>query len=194
MLTIIVPGNTDIWDEENQQFVCFPETTLQLEHSLVSLSKWESKWHKPFFAKNPKDPTERKTPEETLDYIRCMTINKNVDPIVYNFLSEENIEAINKYITDPMTATVINEGPSAGNKRNINGEFITSELIYYWMIALNIPVEFEKWHIERLLILIRICNIKNEPEKKMNRAESLQQHRALNEARRRQSRIRAAKK
>lgn len=191
MLTIVIPENADIWDEENQQFLYCPETTLQLEHSLVSLSKWESKWHKPFFAKHE---GETKTSEETLDYIKCMTINKNVDPIVYNFLTPENIEAINKYIADPMTATVINEGPDAGHRKSINGEFVTSEIIYYWMIALNIPVQFEKWHIERLLTLIRVCNIKNEPEKKMSRAESMQQQYMINKARRREAKLRASKK
>lgn len=122
-----------------------------------------------------------------------MTINKNVDPIVYEFLTPENVAAINAYIRDPMTATKIDEGPEVSNKK-INGEFITSELIYYWMIALNIPVEFEKWHIERLLTLIRVCNIKNQPEKKMSRAEIMEQHRAINEARRREARLRAQKR
>ncbi len=191
MLTIIVPRNDDLWDETNQCFRSCPGATLQLEHSLVSLSKWESRWHKPFFGKNKNDV---KTPEETLDYIRCMTINKNVDPIVYSCLTQSNIKDINDYIADPMTASIVNDPVSDSSNKQINGEFITSELIYYWMIALNIPVEFEKWHIERLLILIRICNIKNQPEKKMNKAEVMQQHRAINEARRREARLRANKK
>lgn len=193
MLTIVVPRNDDIWDESKQMFITNPGATLQLEHSLVSLSKWESKWHKPFFPKYENDPKDVKTPEETIDYIRCMTINKNVDPIVYEFLTPENVADINAYIRDPMTATKIDEGPEVSNKK-INGEFITSELIYYWMIALNIPVEFEKWHIERLLTLIRVCNIKNQPEKKMSRAEIMEQHRAINEARRREARLRAQKR
>lgn len=193
MLTIVIPRCDDIWDDEKQEFIVNPGATLQLEHSLVSLSKWESKWHKPFFEKHPDDPKERKTAEEILDYIRCMTITKNVNPIVYNFLTAENIKAINDYINNPMTASVINEGPQEG-KKQINGEFITSELIYYWMITLNIPFECEKWHIERLLMLIRICNIKNQPAKKMSQMEVMQQHRALNEARRREARLRAAKR
>lgn len=194
MLTIVIPRLSDVWDESRQEFLSFPGAILQLEHSLVSLSKWESKWHKPFFSKNPNDPKEQKTPEETLDYIRCMTINKNVDPTVYNFLTQENVEAINAYISDPMTATIINESKTPGeSNKKINGEFITSELIYYWMVALNIPFECEKWHIERLLTLIRICNIKNDPPKQ-NRKEALQQHRALNEARRKQAQLRAKKR
>lgn len=152
MLTIVIPKNDDIWDESKQMFITNPGATLQLEHSLVSLSKWESKWHKPFFPKHQNDPKEIKTTEETLDYIRCMTINKNVDPIVYNFLTQENVDAINAYISDPMTATKIDDGPAVGNKK-INGEYITSELIYYWMIALNIPVEFENGISKDCLLL-----------------------------------------
>ena len=107
MLTIVVPRNDDIWDESKQMFITNPGATLQ--HSLVSLSKWGSKWHKPFFPKHENDPKDIKTPEETIDYIRCMTINKNVDPIVYEFLTPENVAAINAYIRDPMTATKIDD-------------------------------------------------------------------------------------
>ena len=175
MLQITVPA-TEQWDESINEFVYAKETVLQLEHSLVSLSKWESKWCKPFLS------NEEKTDEETLDYIRCMTITQNVKPEVYNCLTVDNIQQIRNYINAPMTATYFSErGPSKSS-----GELVTSELIYYWMIALNIPVKFEKWHINRLLTLIKVCNIKNEPPKKMSRNEILSRNAALNAARRKQ--------
>lgn len=175
MLQIIVPA-TEQWDESINEFVYTKETVLQLEHSLVSLSKWESKWCKPFLS------NEEKTDEETLDYIRCMTITQNVKPEIYNCLTVDNIQQIRDYINAPMTATYFSERGSSKS----SGELVTSELIYYWMIALNIPVKFEKWHINRLLTLIKVCNIKNEPPKKMSRNEILSRNAALNAARRKQ--------
>lgn len=171
MLQITIPGD-EAWDEIKQEFVSTKEQTLRLEHSLVSLSKWESKWCKPFFSK------EEKTGEETIDYIKCMTLNQHVDPAVYDFLTAENIQAINDYISAPMTATTF-----SNDKKGPSREIITSELIYYWMIALQIPVEFEKWHLNRLLTLIRVCEIKNQPPKKMSRNEILSRNAALNAAR-----------
>ena len=175
MLWITIPA-TEQWDELRQEFVYTKEQTLQLEHSLVSLSKWESKWCKPFLSK------ENKTREETIDYIRCMTINQNVDPDVYYNLSQKHIDRINKYIEAPMTATTFRAEKST--KRN--GEIVTSELIYYWMIALNIPFECQKWHLNRLLTLVRVCNIKNEPPKKMSKRATANQYAQLNAARRKQ--------
>ena len=159
MLQITIPAVDQCWDEQKQEFVSIKEQKLQLEHSLVSLSKWESKWRKAFLAK------QDKTYAETLDYIRCMTITPNVDPQVYNFLTVDNINQINDYIAAPMTATVFSEDNSGRNNR----EVVTSELIYYWMIALNIPFECQKWHLNRLLTLIRVCNIKNTPPKKRSK-------------------------
>lgn len=153
------------------------ERTIVLEHSLVSISKWESKWHKPFLSDN------RKTLEESRDYIRCMTITQGVDPELYLFLSRENMEEVNKYIEDPMTASWVSEPKS----KRPSKETITSELIYYWMIALNIPMKCEKWHLNRLLMLVRICNIKNQPDKKMSKGEIMRRNRSLNAARRRAS-------
>lgn len=173
MLEITVPA-AEMFDESTQEFIESKEQTLQLEHSLVSLSKWESKWHKAFLSKR------EKTFEETIDYIRCMTITKNVDPSVYFNLSKENIEAINRYIEDPMTATYIAEDPNG----SIGGDVVTSELIYYWMISLNIPQEYQKWHLNRLLSLIKVCNVKNMPAKKMSQSELMRRHSAINEARR----------
>lgn len=126
---------------------------LQLEHSLISLSKWESMYKKPFLT------SEQKTIQETIDYIKCMTINKNVNPDIYYFISNKNIDDINKYIDDPRTATTF--GRQQTNNRRYGRETITSEIIYYWMIALQIPVKFETWHLNRLLTLIRVCEIKN---------------------------------
>ena len=174
MLRIEIPINPEGWDEKRQEFVKPKTQILQLEHCLVSLSKWESKWCKPFFS------NEEKSYEEVLDYIKCMTITQNVDPEVYNHLTESNITDINNYINAPMTATTFTNDKGHGNNR----EIITSELVYYWMIALNIPVEFQKWHINRLLTLIRVCEIKNSPQKKMSKNEIMSRNAALNEARR----------
>ena len=172
MLQIIVPA-TEQWDEIKQEFVYTKETTLQLEHSLVSLSKWESKWCKPFLSK------EDMTTEETIDYIRCMTITQNVNPEVYTCLSDENIAQVRDYIQAPMTATFFRKENGPPSR-----EIITSELIYYWMITLNIPFECQKWHLNRLLTLIRVCNIKNQPAKRRSQREIMEYNTALNEARR----------
>ena len=174
MLQLVIPISPEGWDERKQEFVEPKTQTLQLEHSLVSISKWESKWHKSFVSS--KDKTE----EEIMDYVRCMTITQNVDPDVYNYLTEENIDEIKRYIDDPMTATTFAEEKSSKGSR----EIITSEVIYYWMITLNIPVKFEKWHLNRLLTLIRVCNIKNAPPKKRGTRDIMSSNMALNMARR----------
>lgn len=175
MLRITIPA-VEQWDERKQKFVYTKGQTLQLEHSLVSLSKWESKWNKPFLSK------EGKTDEETLDYIKCMTVNPSVDPDIYSCLTSEHINQINKYIEAPMTATTFTETKYS----KANREIVTSELIYYWMIALNIPFECQKWHLNRLLTLIRVCNIKNAPPKKMSKRQTVSQYAQLNAARRKQ--------
>lgn len=176
MLQIKVPLSPEGWDEEKQMFVEPRTQTLQLEHSLVSLSKWESKWEKAFLSK------KEKTPEETLDYIKCMTLTQNVDPDVYNHLTRENIEQINEYISAPMTATYFSDEKD----RRTNNEVTTAELIYYWMIASNIPFECQKWHLNRLITLIRVCSVKNAPPKKRSKRDILSQNAALNAARRKQ--------
>ena len=176
MLQITVPISPEGWDEERQEFVDPQVKTLQLEHSLVSISKWESKWHKAFLSK--KDKTE----EEIFDYIKCMTLTQNVDPSVYDHLTIDNVNQIKAYIEDPMTATVINTNSSDKS----NKETVTSELIYYWMIALNIPSEYQKWHINRLLKLIEVCNVKNSPPKKRSKSDIMRSNAALNAARRKQ--------
>lgn len=173
MLQITIPA-TEQWDEKNQEFINTKEQTLQLEHSLVSLSKWESKWCKPFLT------NDIKTEEETIDYIKCMTITQNVDPNVYNFIPTDIVNDIKKYINAPMTATWFNE--RANGKPS--SEQTTSELIYYWMISLNIPFKCEKWHLNRLLTLIKVCEAKSKPPKKMKQREIMSQQSAINAARR----------
>lgn len=177
MLQIMIPA-VEQWDEKKNEFVYSKSQVISLEHSLVSISKWESKWCKPFLSKNIK------TTEETIDYIKCMTLTQNVDPDVYNRLSKENVAQINKYIEAPMTATWFSE---ENNRSSPNCEQITAELIYYWMIALNIPFECQKWHLNRLLTLIRVCNVKNQPPKKMSKRQLLNRNAALNALRRKQA-------
>ena len=176
MLTITVP-DSELYNEETEEFITVKGCTLDLEHSLISLSKWESKWEKAFLT------ATKKSDEENLDYIRCMTITRNVDPQVYSFIPSEQIEEVNRYISASMTATTIHDR-TPGNQRQ---ETITAEIIYYWMIAMNIPFECQKWHINRLLTLIRVCNIKMAPKSKskMSPKAVMAQNRALNAERRR---------
>lgn len=176
MLTITVPISPEGWDEAKQEFVDPQHVTLQMEHSLISLSKWESKWRKPFYSK------KEVSSEEMLDYIKCMTLTEGVDDDVYNHLTEKNVDEIKKYIENPMTATTFRKD----NKSSANGETITSELIYYWMISSNIPFECQYWHLNRLLTLIRVCGIKNNPPKKRSKRDIMSQNAALNAARRKQ--------
>lgn len=173
MLKVTIP-KSEFFDEETNEFVYVNECTLALEHSLVSISKWESKWCKPFIS------SDQKTHEETIDYIRCMTLTQNVNPDVYNYIPSDVIAQIQEYIDAPMTATWFSKNDNARKSR----EIITSELIYYWMIALNIPFECQKWHFNRLLTLIRVCSLKNSPPKKMSQKDILSRNRALNAARR----------
>lgn len=173
MLQVTIPA-VEGYDERIEEFVKIKAHTLQLEHSLVSLSKWESKWCKAFLGKG------EKTYEETIDYIKCMTITQNVDPAIYNYLPPNVVEQVNEYIAAPMTATTFSGDKGNGSKN----EIITAELIYYWMIALNIPIKCEKWHLNRLLTLIRVCNIKNSPPKKRGKRDIMSRNAELNAARR----------
>lgn len=176
MLRLTVQLSPEGWDEEKEEFVESKTQILQLEHSLVSLSKWESKWCKPFLS------SSNKTDEEILDYIKDMTITQNVKPEVYSRLSAENFRQINEYINAPMTATTFSEDKNGKRSR----EVITAELIYYWMIALNIPFECQKWHLNRLLTLVRVCNIKNTPPKKRSRRDTARRYAEMNAARKQQ--------
>lgn len=172
----IMPPDAEQWDPKKKQFVYKKGITITLEHSLVSISKWESKWCKPFISKEPQ------TREESIDYIRCMTLTQNVDPKWYDCITDANIEEVNRYIEAPMTATWFKKEKNGLPSR----EQITSELIYYWMIALEIPFECQKWHLNRLLTLIRVCNVKNQKPRQMNQRELMNRNRALVEARRKQ--------
>ena len=164
----------EFFDEKTQEFINKKAQVLQLEHSLISISKWEQKWHKAFLT------NKEKSLEETIDYIRCMTLNRDVDPFCYYFISSEDIDRIDQYISDSMTATYFRDDKTP----NRSSEVVTSELIYYWMISLNIPFECQKWHLNRLLTLIKVCQIKNSPPKKRSKREIMAQNAALNAARR----------
>lgn len=184
MLTITIPANagTEYYDEAKNEFVSIGKlnkpVTLHLEHSLVSVSKWEAKWHKPFLGTGRKSDKE-KTREEIKDYIKCMTLDKNVPDMAYDCLTNDNISEIEAYITNPMTATTFGAEQQKGRR-----EIVTSELIYYWMVALNINFECEKWHLNRLLTLIRICNIMNQPKKKVSQKDQAARYAKMNKERR----------
>lgn len=176
MLRLKVQLTPEEWDEQKEEFVEPKVQILQLEHSLISISKWESKWHKSFIH------TKNLTDEETMDYVKCMTLTQNVNSEVYGYLTDSNIRQIREYIDNPMSATTFSEDKTSKNNR----EIVTAELIYYWMIALNIPFECQKWHLNRLLTLIRVCNIKNQPPKKMSKRDIMSRNAQLNAARKKQ--------
>jgi hypothetical protein len=173
MLTVTIP-DVEYFNESTLEFTNIKSQVLQLEHSLVSVSKWEAVWGRAFLSKEPK------TYEQTYDYIRCMTLTQNVNPMIYKYIPDDIIDEVTKYIEAPMTATTFQEQPNARSSR----EVITSELIYFWMVSLNIPFECQKWHLNRLLAFIRVCNLKNTPPKKMNKKDILSRNRQLNAERR----------
>lgn len=177
MLELTVPGY-EYFDDRTNRFGYTQTTVLQLEHSLESLARWEEKWHIPFLGK------DEKTMEQCIDYVRCMTLTPNVDPLVYKGLTNDNFEVINRYIDDPMTATTFREDRT---KRPSRQEIVTAEVIYYWMVSLEIPFECAKWHLNKLITLVRVCEAKNAPAGKKGRTpkqDMLSQRAALNQARR----------
>lgn len=174
MFHLTIP-ETELFDEKTYTFVEVPSQVLKLEHSLLSISKWESIWKKPFF-----ESFEKASNEEIMSYIKCMTINKNVNPIVYSIISNRDINRIVEYMNDSMTATWFSEKESSNNKQS---QAVTSELIYYWMLSFNIPVEFERWHINRLTTLIRVFIEKNAPKKKTSKRDMIRKRSELNAAR-----------
>lgn len=174
MLTIEV-SPTELFDDETDRFIQIPKQTLRFEHSLISISKWESKWEKPFLTK------DNRSREELLDYIRCMIIGYVPNEDVILALSSDDINKIINYINAPMTATTVT---FIDDKKKVKEEIITSELIYYWMISAGIPFECEKWHINRLFSLLKICSAKNQPKKKADTVSGAKSQAALNAARR----------
>ena len=177
MLTIIVPGD-EVYNEETQEFSSYGDFELRLEHSLVSLSKWESKFEKPFLGKL------EKTPDEILSYIEGMILNETYPADLWERLSQENLTAINNYIESKQSATTFGSMPEVRTRSK--AETITSELVYYWMVAFNIPFETQHWHLNRLFSLIRICNMKNSKPTKMSKSELAKRNRDLNAQRREQ--------
>lgn len=175
MLKLVVPGS-EWYDESKEEFIIGDSHTLMLEHSLLSLARWESKWKVPFLEKDPP-----KTFEQSIDYIRCMTVNKSADQLVYYSITKDLLKQVNAYINDSQTATFVVRKKKA---RPPVREPVTSELIYYWMVSYNIPFECQKWHLSRLLALIDVCAFKNETPAKMTPNEILKRNSALNKARR----------
>lgn len=171
-------GDTELWDPKAERFYTVRKQTLTLEHSLVSLSKWEAKWHKPFLS------SESLTNEEIIDYIRCMTVNRNVNPLVYNCLTEEHLKAIEDYIADPHTATWFSNSAKEPGPKAI----MTAERIYHLMFSYGIDKDCEKWHLNQLLTQIRVEYEESKPKKKRSTREIAERHRALNAARRKAKR------
>lgn len=181
MFDVVIPSqHYEFFDEGNEEFVTvdIKETHFQIEHSLISLKKWEQKWHKPFL-----DKSKELTNEELVDYIRCMTLTHGVDSDVYNWIPQDVMEKIIEYIRDPMTATWFKDDGLVGGQKN-SREIVTAEIIYYWMISLGIPVEFQKWHLNQLLTLIKVVNIKNGKPQKVDKKTAARERAALNAKRR----------
>lgn len=173
MLELIIP-DIELWDSEKEEFVYKKGQILQLEHSLLSLSKWEAHYQKPFLSR------DEKTIKETIDYIKCMSLSELMNPDIYDCLTDIHLKKVEQYIENPMTATTFSK---EFNRRN-NGEQITAELIYYWMISLGIPFECASWHLNRLLTLIRVCTIKNQPKKQRSARDIMRRNTSVNSARR----------
>lgn len=184
MLVIEIEAQ-DYWDERNKQFITTPSARLELHHSLVTLSKWEEVWEKPFLS------SEKKTQEETLSYIRMMCVTPDFPPELFSHLTQEHYNRINTYLDAKMSATWFSEMPNQPRNR----EVITSEIIYFWMISLTIPFECQHWHLNKLFTLIKVCNEKNQQaqnkqgsgKRKPMTTSDLAARRALNEQRLKQS-------
>lgn len=176
MLQVTIPG-VEYYNESTEMFEETKSQTLQLEHSLISVAKWESKWKKPFLS------DKQRNIEESTDYIKCMTLTQNVTQECYNNITTELFLEINEYIDDTMTATSFSQSPGGGKSRS---QTVTAEIVYYWMISFNIPFECQKWHLNRLMTLIQVCSIKQENPKKMSKQRILQDNKATNDARRKE--------
>ena len=166
---------SEFFDQRTRKFIDVPEMDIELEHSLVSLSKWEEIWEIPFLN------SDNKTNEQVSSYVECMLLTENVPPVFLQTLTSEQYAAINDYISAKRTATTFSNHAPQKN----SGEFVTGELIYYWLVALQIPFQpTETWHLNKLLTLVKVVNAKNTPPKKMSRSEIASRQRQLNAARR----------
>jgi hypothetical protein len=178
MLELYIPPNKrEYWDSVNREFIYkdpFPGMTIQLEHSLYAISKWEMKFKKAYLSKEPK------TPEETFYYIKCMTLTENVPDEVYECLTDENIRQISSYIEDSMSATK----PRRNQHKDKSNEIMTSEVIYCMMVLAQVPFECQYWHLSRLMILLECIGIKQSPPKKMGKNDLMRRNSQLNAARR----------
>lgn len=174
MLLVSIKGQR-LWDERKEEFITLSPAVFEIEHSLVAVKKWESIYKKPFFGK------EEKSPEDILNYIRCMTVTKNVDQSVYNYIPMENLKQILEYIGDSMTATWFSKQTEQKTGKK---EIITSEIIYYWMITLQIPLECENWHLNQLFTLIRVFAVKNGKDTKMSKKDAANYREMINAANR----------
>lgn len=179
MLKLTIPA-LELYDDKNRVFINQDEVTVELEHSLIALSQWESKWEKPFLG------PDQKTTEETIDYVRCMSLTPNVSPEVFNRLNDAHLNEVNKYIDAKMSATWFTEPGGATKTSKRPRETITAEIIYYWIISLNLNWETQHWHLNRLFTLIKVCNQKNAPEKKRSRRDMVAERQRINAERRAQ--------
>ena len=177
MLHIFVPGGREFYNEATAEFIDVKDTVLKLEHSLVSVSKWEEEFKKPFLTE------QSKTEEESKYYVKCMTLNNNVNDLVYDLLTKDDMRRINEYIAEDRTASWFTDREHQDTPVR---EQPTSELIYYWMIVHHIPPEYQKWHLSRLMALIQICNIKSGPPQKMSEQETMEYYKRINEKRRKE--------
>lgn len=177
MLKLHIPESDEFFDEDKSEFMSFPAVDLELEHSLTSLATWESKWEIPFLS------DKEKTDEQTLDYIKCMTLTNDVAPEVYLRLDADHYKKVSTYIDAKMTATWFSEDKPNQKKSRV---IITAEIIYHWMVTLNIPFECQHWHLARLLTLVKVCNQQNSPPEKLSRQQVIDRNRELNEQRKAQ--------
>lgn len=177
MIEINVPASSVVDPDTNRIYRVKKDQKIQLEHSLISIQKWESRWHIAYLKRD-----HQKTYEQIIDYIRCMTLTPNVADDVYYCIPDSELKRVAQYIDDPMSATRVHDAPPVksfgiGQKQDV----VTAEVIYYWMIAMNIPYECRKWHLQQLLTLIRVINAKNAPKKKRPMKDVLAEYRSINE-------------
>lgn len=172
----------ELYNNLTKEFIYVKPHTLIIEHSLISLHAWEAIWHIPFLG------DQKLNYEQIVSYIKCMTLNHDVDPNIYLFITDENIKEVNAYIDNPMTATWFGDGLGTSKKKKKRaGRIVTAELLYYYMLSLNIPFECRKWHLNQLITLIKVCNEENEtPNKKVSKRDFIKRRDEINEMRKKQ--------